>query len=356
MTTETFDQTRAEAFGGKMLEIMNGGALALMCSVGHRTGLFETMAKLPPATSEEVAKAASLNERYVREWLAGMAVGGIVTLEPATGQYHLPPEHAASLTAAAGPGNMAVMMQMISQFGNVEDAIVESFRRGGGVPYSQFPRFQKDMAELSAQVFDLALIPVTLELVPGLKDRLRAGVDVADVGCGAGHAINLMAKEFPNSRFVGYDFSDEGIEAARKEAQSLGLSNARFEVKDVANIDGSTKFDVIVVFDAIHDQAKPRTVLKGIHDSLKDGGVFLCADIKASSQVHENIGAPMAPMMYMCSTFHCMTVSLALGGEGLGTMWGEQKALELFAEAGFTDVEVKTVEGDVMNNYYIAKP
>jgi len=156
--------------------------------------------------------------------------------------------------------------------------------------------------------------------------------------------------------FVGYDFSDEGIAAGHREAQTLGLSNARFEVKDVATLDGSTKFDLITVFDAIHDQAKPRTVLKGIHDSLKAGGVFLCSDIHANSNVAENIGHPMAPMMYMVSPFHCMTVSLALGGEGLGTMWGEQKALELFAEAGFSDVRIEHVEGDPMNSYYIARP
>jgi 2-polyprenyl-3-methyl-5-hydroxy-6-metoxy-1,4-benzoquinol methylase len=356
MTTQAIDQAKAEAFGGQMMDVLNGAALALMCSVGYRTGLFETMATLPPATPEAIAKAANLNERYVREWLGAMATGGIVTLDPATNQYHLPAEHAMSLTAAAGPNNMAVMTQFVSQFGGVEDGIVESFRKGGGVPYSEFPKFQAQMAELSAQVFDVALVPVILELVPGLKDRLREGIDVADVGCGQGHAINLMAKEFPNSRFVGYDFSEGGIAAARREAQSMGLSNARFEVKDVATIDGSAKYDVIFVFDAIHDQAKPRAVLKGIHDSLKPDGLFLCSDIHASSEVHENIGSPMAPMMYMCSTFHCMTVSLALGGEGLGTMWGEQKAQELFAEAGFNDVDIRYVDGDFMNSYYIARP
>ena len=354
MTTE-IDQAKAQAFGGKMLDIINGASLALMCSVGHRTGLFETMANLPPSTSDEIARAANLNERYVREWLGGMTVGGIVDVDPASGRYHLPAEHAMSLTSAAGPDNLAVMTPMISQFGSVEDEIVDCFRKGGGVPYSHYPSFQKGMAELSAQVFDVALSPVILELVPGLKERLREGIDVADVGCGAGHAINLMAQEFPNSRFVGFDFSEEGIATARKEAQAMGLSNARFEVKDVATLDGSEKFDLIVVFDAIHDQAKPRAVLKGIHDSLKPGGVFLCSDIQASSHVHENVGAPLAPMMYMCSTFHCMTVSLALDGEGLGTMWGEQKARELFAEAGFPDVEVKNVQGDIMNNYYLAR-
>jgi 2-polyprenyl-3-methyl-5-hydroxy-6-metoxy-1,4-benzoquinol methylase len=136
----------------------------------------------------------------------------------------------------------------------------------------------------------------------------------------------------------------------------MGLTNTRFEVRDVATLDGSEKFDLITVFDAVHDQAQPRRVLKGIHDSLKPDGVFLCSDIAASSKLEENMENPMAPVMYTVSTFHCMTVSLALGGEGLGTMWGTQKALELFSEAGFTNTEVKSVEGDMMNAYYVAHP
>jgi 2-polyprenyl-3-methyl-5-hydroxy-6-metoxy-1,4-benzoquinol methylase len=313
------------------------------------------MASLPPSTSDEIAAAAGLNERYVREWLGSMTTGRIVEYDPAMGKYVLPAEHAASLTRAAGPGNLANLAQFFALFGNVEDQVVESFSKGGGVPYSAFPKFQALMAQASADVFDLSLIDGTLELVPGLKARLRSGIDVADVGCGQGHAVNLMAREFPNSRFVGYDFAVEGIAAGAAEAKSMGLTNARFEVKDAATLDGAEKFDLIVVFDAIHDQARPRAVLKGIADSLKPEGVFLCADIAASSHVQENMDHPMAALLYMISTFHCMTVSLALDGEGLGAMWGEQKAVELMREAGFSEVKVKKVEGDVFNNYYICR-
>jgi 2-polyprenyl-3-methyl-5-hydroxy-6-metoxy-1,4-benzoquinol methylase len=164
-----------------------------------------------------------------------------------------------------------------------------------------------------------------------------------------------MARAFPNSRFTGYDFSEEGIGFGRAEAKEWGLKNATFEVKDVANLDGSTKFDLITVFDAIHDQAQPRKVLKGIAASLKPGGVLLCADIAGDSGHAGNMDHPLAPTLYAISTFHCMTVSLALGGEGLGTMWGQQKAREMFKEAGFTSVEEKFVEGDILNVYYICR-
>jgi ubiquinone/menaquinone biosynthesis C-methylase UbiE len=355
MTTSELDGVKVEEFAGRMVGLLNDSMLSLMVSVGHRTGLFDTLAALPPATSVEVATASGLDERYVREWLDAMTVGRFVEYDPSTRTYVLPPEHAASLTRAAGPGNMANMAQFTSLMGGVEDDIVECFETGGGVPYSRFPKFQRLMAEMSAQVHDAALIDGELALVDGLLDRLRAGIDACDVGCGQGHAVNLMAQAFPNSRFTGYDFSEEGIHAAQAEARELGLTNVTFEVKDAATIDGSTKYDFITVFDAIHDQAKPDVVLRGIADSLNPGGVFLCVDIAGSSHVHNNLDHPMAPMLYSVSTFHCMTVSLAYDGAGLGTMWGQEKAEEMFRAAGFTSVSTTRVPEDVLNVYYVCR-
>ena len=164
-----------------------------------------------------------------------------------------------------------------------------------------------------------------------------------------------MAREFPNSRFTGLDFSNEGIAAAQKEAAELGLSNTTFEVKDAATLDGSTQYDFITVFDAIHDQAKPDVVLRGIADSLKPAGSFLCVDVAGSSNVEDNLEHPLAPMLYSVSTFHCMTVSLALDGAGLGTMWGEQKASEMFQDAGFTSVATTHIPEDIVNVYYVCR-
>ena len=355
MTTQTLDPAKAEAFGGQMIGMLNGALTALMVSVGHRTGLYDKMATLPPSTSGEIAKATGLNERYVREWLGNMTTARIIEHDPAKGTYWLPAEHAASITRAAGPGNLATFAEFLSQMGMVEDGIVEAFQEGGGVPYAGFPKFQRQMAELSAQIFDATLLDATLPLVEGLPDRLAAGMDVADIGCGQGHAINLMAKAFPQSRFTGYDFSDEGVAAGRAEAKDMALKNATFEQKDVTSLGVTAAYDFITAFDSIHDQAHPRKVLKGIYDALRPGGTFLMVDINAKSNHHENMDHPMAPAFYAISTFHCMTVSLALGGEGLGNMWGEQKARELLQEAGFKDIQVKSVEGDIMNAYYICR-
>jgi 2-polyprenyl-3-methyl-5-hydroxy-6-metoxy-1,4-benzoquinol methylase len=353
MTTRELDQAKSEAFAERMIGILNDAALALMTSIGHRTGLFDVMVGLPPSTSQQIADAANLNERYVREWLAAMVVGGIVEDYPNDGTYRLPQEHAAWLTRAASPDNIAVTAQFIPLMGCVEDGIVESFKHGGGLPYSAFPRFHEVMAEDSGQTVVAALTDHILPLVPGLVERLEEGIDVLDVGCGSGRALNLMARTFPNSRFTGYDFSEEAIARARAEAGEHGATNIRFEVKDAAKLDEEASYDLITTFDAVHDQAKPAAMLEGIADALNDDGVYLMQDIAGSSHVHNNLEHPIGPLLYTISTMHCMTVSLAQGGEGLGTMWGEEKAREMLEEAGFKEVEIKQLPHDFMNSYYI---
>jgi SAM-dependent methyltransferase len=344
----------SEEFAERLLGLLNEGALALMTSIGHRAGLFDTMASLPAATSSEIAAAAGLDERYVREWLAAMTTGGFVDHDPQTLTFVLPPERAAWLTRAAGPGNLAIQAQYLGLLAKVEDQIVDCFSHGGGVPYSAFPQFQSLMAEDSGALHDATLIDVTLPLVPGIVDRLRQGVDVADIGCGSGHALNLMAAAFPASRFVGFDISEAGIAAGRAEAARKGLTNARFEQHDVAALDEPERFDFVTTFDAVHDQARPDLVLDAIARSLRPGGVYLCVDIAASSTLAQNLSHPLAPFLYTVSCMHCMTVSLAADGMGLGTMWGEQKARAMLADAGFTSIDLKHVDGDILNSYYIA--
>lgn len=333
--------------------MVNDGMLCLMTGIGHKVGLFDTMSWMEAATSKEISKAAKLNERYVREWLGCMVTGRIVEYDPVKRKYRLPQERAAVLTRAAGIDNLAVFAQYIGLMAIVEDKIVECFRKGGGVPYSAYPKFQELQGEETARVFDAKLVDRIMPL-SGIVDRLTEGIDVLDIGCGEGHAINLMAKAFPKSRFHGYDISKEGIRTARTEAKKMNLANARFKIVDAARLVDRERFDLITAFDTIHDQAKPARVLKGINRALRKDGVFLMQDIAASSNLHENIDNPLAPTIYTISTMHCMTVSLAYGGDGLGTAWGRQKALEMLAQAGFGNVQVKMVEGDILNYYYIA--
>ena len=350
---ETEDTDSVE-FAERMTRMLNEAALALMVSVGHRTGLFDVMAAMPAATSEEIAAAAALDERYVREWLAVMTTGEIVDHDGAVGSFSLPAGRAAWLTRAAGPDNLAIQAQYIGLLALVEDQIVDCFRTGGGVPYSAFPKFQALMAEDSGAAHDVTLIDVTLPLVPGLLDRLRKGIDAADVACGSGHAINLMAEAFPRSRFVGFDNSDIGLAAARAEASRKAVTNVRFEKRDAARLGETARYDLITTFDAVHDQARPDLVLAGIAQALRPTGVYLCVDVAASSTLSDNLDHPLGPFLYTISCMHCMTVSLAESGMGLGAMWGEQKAREMLRDAGFTSVDAAHVDGDVLNTYFIA--
>ena len=355
MTTIELDQARLESFGMRMGGLLNEALLALPISVGHQTGLFDAMAGLPPSTSVEIAQAADLDERYVRELLGALTTGGVTVYDADARTSSLPPEHAAFLTRAAGVNNLASMAQFVALLGAVEQDIVECVRAGGGVPYSRYPTFHRLMAEQTKDVVDATLLTHTLDLVPGLRERLEAGIDVADVGCGSGYAINVLARAFPNSRFTGFDFSDEAIAAAAEQAAEWGLSNARFVVRDVTDLGVTDGFDFVTTFDAVHDQANPAAVLQNISNSLRPDGVYLCVDVAASSNLEDNLDHPLGPVIYTVSAFHCMSVSLALGGAGLGAAWGEQTATSMLTDAGFASIEAQRVEGDIFNVFYVAR-
>ncbi|HEX7168844.1 MAG TPA: methyltransferase domain-containing protein, partial [Acidimicrobiales bacterium] len=355
MTTTELNPERVEEFAGRMVGVLNDALLALTVSLGHQSGLFDTMATMPAATSHDIANAAGLQERYVREALGALTTGRIVSYDPDAHAYALPAEHAAVLTRAAGADNIAALTQFIAMLGGVEQDVLRCFREGGGVPYSHYPTFHRLMAELTKDTVDATLLDATVALVPGLRDDLERGIDVADIGCGAGYALTVLAAAFPKSRFTGYDFSEEAIAAARATAMDAGLDNVRFEVRDAARLDVVEAFDLVTTFDAIHDQAAPDAVLSAIARSLRSNGVYLCVDVAASSRLEENLDHPLGPTIYTISTMHCMTVSLALDGAGLGAAWGEQTAHDMLRAAGFEDITTERVEGDVFNVYYVAR-
>jgi 2-polyprenyl-3-methyl-5-hydroxy-6-metoxy-1,4-benzoquinol methylase len=350
------DRAKAEAFAGRLLAALNDGALCLMVSVGHRTGLFDVMSQSPPATSQELAKSANLQERYVREWLGAMVTARLVMLDPETNRFSLPAEHAAFLTPAALADNMAVFAQYIGIMGAVEDDIVECFKRGGGVPYQRFRRFHEVMAEDSGQSVLSSLESHILPLVPGLTDRLEHGIGVLDVGCGRGRIMNKLAELYPRSSFTGMDLSPDAIAFARDEAAQKCLDNSHFIAVDLSNFDERAElesFDFVTTFDAIHDQAKPLNVLKGIHRTLRPNGVYLMQDIGGTSHMDRDIHHPIATFLYTISCMHCMTVSLAQGGEGLGAMWGEEKTREYLQAAGFRSIATHHLAHDIQNNWYV---
>jgi SAM-dependent methyltransferase len=336
---QSIDQERAQQFAGKLLNIYTGSVLTKLVDIGYQTGLFEAAAK-GPATSQELAERAGLNERYVREWLGAMTTSGIFTYDPASQTYALPPEHATFLTGHTAR-NVAPMSQMLNHFGKHLPQLMRCFREGGGVPYSAFrPEFTERMDDTWRRIYDEQLLSGFLARVDDLRERLECGIRVGDIGCGTGHAINLMARAYPRSTFMGYDIAEDAIARARAEAEAMGLSNARFAVLDVTGLPAEPKFDLIAAFDSIHDQVDPAAVLRRARQALAADGLFLMIDFKFLSHVEENLDNPFAPLYYGISVMHCMTVSLAGGGAGLGTVWGEQVARRMLAEAGFTSVDV----------------
>ncbi|WP_187263839.1 class I SAM-dependent methyltransferase [Pontibacter beigongshangensis] len=354
----TLNTTRAEAFADFMVDTLNKSALSLMISIGHRARLFDTMHALNYATSEEIAEKAGLHERYVREWLGAVTTGGVVEYSPETKTFHLPPEHAAYLTREAGADNMAVFMQYIAVMGEVEDDILKCFKEGGGVPYARYHRFHDVMAEDSGQSVLSSLESHILPLVPGLTDKLKAGIQVLDVGCGSGRFINKLAELFPESHFTGLDLSAEAVGTARAEAASLSLQNVEFVEQDLSDFDQKApqaKYDLITSLDAIHDQGKPFQVLKGIYKALKNDGVYLMQDISGTSHLEEDMKHPIGPFLYTISCMHCMTVSLAQNGEGLGAMWGEETTKEYLHRAGFSSVKTNKLAHDIQNNWYVVQ-
>ena len=353
------DPEQMDAFGERFVNLMNESALGLMISIGYRTGLFETMKRLPhAASSQRIADASQLNERYVREWLGSMVAGQIVEVDEDGQRYHLPASHAAMLTEGGDGECLAHLAQYFAVLGSVEDKIVDRFRNGGGVPYSEYPRFHDVMAQDSRQSVVNALDEHILPLDPAIVPALERGIEVLDVGCGQGYALRSLAARYPNSRFTGYDLSEEAVSFASEQARSYGLENIRFKIRDLTHFHQEAeqdRFDLVTAFDAIHDQARPDHVLAGIRRALKPEGVFLMQDIAGSSNVFKNKSHPLGPLIYAISCMHCMTVSLAQGGLGVGAAWGEEMTIAFIKRAGFQSVTRHVLEHDIQNYYYIAR-
>ncbi|MEW8494059.1 MAG: methyltransferase domain-containing protein, partial [Candidatus Thiodiazotropha taylori] len=232
-----------EAFADQLMDMLNQGALSLMVSIGHRTGLFDALAELPATTLSHIADHTGLNQRYVKEWLATMVSGGILDYDPRQQHYSLPDSHAALLTRTASPDNMAVFAQYIGLMGQVEDKVIDCFRLGGGVGYEHYPRFHEVMADDSGQTVLAALDEHILPLIDPLIPSLESGIQVLDIGCGRGRALCHLAARFPNSRFVGYELSEEALDYARNAAIQMGLDNLRFEQRDLSGFEERAEMD-----------------------------------------------------------------------------------------------------------------
>ncbi len=349
-----FDMGEAKAFTGVLAGHFNSAALTIMLSVGHKTGLLDVLGQLPASTSVQIAAAAGLDERYVREWLAVLVTGRVVEYEPRGKLYWLPAERAASLTRSGVLGNYAIYAQFPPILGSAQDELIEHFKLGGGTHYHDYPGFHDYMSEASDQTIVAALEDVIIPMVPGLKQKLEAGIDVLDVGCGKGHAMVALAKRFPKSRFRGYDFSADAIEKGRRLIATSGASNVKLEVFDMSEFAEINSYDLVTTFDAVHDQKHPQDLIHGIRSALRPGGTYLMQDIGGSAYLEKNLEFPLAPFLYAASCLHCMAISLGQDGDGLGTMWGWETAQAMLEKAGFASVRKELLEHDPLNVWFVS--
>lgn len=345
-------------FETRLINAVNDAGMVLMLSLGHRAGLLAAMADGGWRSSGILARETGLVERYVREWLGAMSVSGVVEIDDTGLRYRLPEAHADLLTDE-GSANLAVYAQFIPTLAVAEEGILGCFRHGGGLDYAHYPRFHEVMAEDSAQTVLAALDEHILPLIPGMVARLESGIRVLDAGCGRGLALMHLAARFPASRFTGYDLCAETVEFAGAEARARRLDNVVFEVRDLADFDTTAEpaaFDFITTFDAVHDQPWPLRFLQGVRRGLAPDGVYLAQDVRGLGSHAADRELPLAPLLYAVSTLHCTSISLAQGGEGLGTMWGRPKALEYLRRAGFGEVQLHELEHDIQNDYYVCRP
>ncbi|GAB6143092.1 class I SAM-dependent methyltransferase [Desulfocicer niacini] len=360
------DNEKKAAFGRKMADILNHGSLNLAMALGYRQKLFDAMETLKkPSSIEEIALKSKQDQRYIQEWLGVMVTGGVVEISTnysGVTLYYLPPEHAAFLTKNAGNNNLGVYTQEIPLLTQCAmEAVAAGFDSGQGVHFSNYPRFQSFMAELSNAKHRQVLVEQFLPQVDDgiLIQRLQTGIEVCDLGCGEGVALNLMARAFPQSRFAGIDNHEKALEAAQKDADKIGLDNVIYYLEDAARLLDDPRFagrfDYICAFDAIHDQSKPLSALKSIRSMLAPGGIFSMVDIAAESSHAGNMDHPMGPFLYTVSLMHCMPVGLNDNGAGLGMMWGRQKAEAFLKEAGFDAIDVQEMAHDGFNLHYLCR-
>lgn len=356
--TVTIQAETTEAFAGRLGEAFNHASLVALVDIGHRTHLFEAAARLSQFNSTELADAAGLAERPVREWLGGLVCAGVFDLvdpAPAAERYALSAERAVMLTGDS-PMNFARMAGVIGTLGAVIPDIAEAFTTGAGVApqrYGAAMAVQTDA--ITTPTFEHVLQPVIVPMVDGLAEQLAAGARVADIGCGTGRAVRTLAATYPASTFVGLDLGQPEVETATALAKQQGLENTRFLQHDASRLDDLGPFDIVTAFDVVHDLGAQADVLASVRRSLAPGGVFVVLEPNAANSLDENRVHPFGVFGYSMSTLYCLQVSLATGGAGVGTMWGEGAVRAALTNAGFEVEPTQAIPGDLFNALFVAR-
>lgn len=350
------------AFSFRLFSNLQGAVTTAMVHVGDRLGLYRALAGAgEPLSSTELATRTGLDERWVREWLFNQAAAGLIEVDGNgdARRFHLGPEATAVLADEQHPAfGMGMFSRAPSLFGTIEDTI-DSFRTGVGHDYDHHGRDGAVGIERSFEPWNRAhLVSEVFPLVDGLIDRLAAGTDVADIGCGAGGAVLLMAEAFPSSTFRGYDISQHALERAEERRHGAGIANASFHDPRTSPLPTDHSVPFVTTFDCIHDMTDPAGMMAAIRQAISDDGVWLLTDIKGLGSYEANVERnPMTAMMYGISVLSCMASALSEpGGAGLGTLGLDaDTARSMAVEAGFGRFRRLDVDHPV-NAFYEVRP
>ena len=329
-----------------------GGALTMALGyIGDQLGLYTAMRGAGLLSSDDLAEKTNLNERYVREWLRAMVAAEYIDYDEASGKYLMTDEQGHVLCDEESPFFVGGAFHFATPSIYNVPRIMDAFRKGGGIPYSEIGGdIPCAIERLLKPAYINSLASTWIPTIPGLKEKLDAGARVCDVGCGRGQSRVNMALAFPKSSFVGIDYDRGSIASAMKLAVEKGVSNVEFIQAPAEQIPTDPKFDLICTFDCIHDMVDPLATLEAIREALAEDGVNLWGEPNASHNAHENRN-PLGKVFHAISPLHCMTVSLAYDGAGLGTVIGEKGARELAEQAGFKHFEPIPIE-DPFNQFF----
>ena len=353
-TTAPFDQAKFEAALGRLLNDVGSVITAASVITGDKLGLYKALASGGPMTSEELAQNTQTHERYVREWLANQAAAGYLDYDPAARRFSLPAEHIPLLADDASEVNMCGMFGMGQPLFADEPKITQAFRTGKGVAWDEHDhRLYTSTDRIFRNGYAAHLVQEWIPALDGAEAKLRTGASVADVGCGHGSSTILMAKAYPMSRFVGYDYHLPSIEAARQAAQRAGVDNVVFEVASAKELP-ARNFDLICCFDCVHDMGDPIGVLAHIRSALKPNGTLMMVEPYACDTLEENL-TPVGRVFYGASTMICTPAALAQDGDlALGAQAGEARMRDVAYQAGFTTFRRATATP--FNLIYEARP
>jgi SAM-dependent methyltransferase len=338
VTTTEIDEAKLTAFVGQAVTDMGAAISGLLLHLGDRLGLYKAMAGAGPLTSAALAERTGTAERYVREWLANQAAGGYVVHDPATDTYELPAEQAMVVANEDSPVFLAGAYEAIASCYADHSLLAAAFRSGAGVGWDRHdPRLFSGVVRLFRPGYAAHLVPEWLPALDGVTAKLRDGASVADVGCGSGAATILMAQAYERSTFAGFDTHAASIEAARRAAASAGVGHrTQFDVRAAVDLPGEG-YDLVCVFDALHDMGDPLGAARRIHRALAPDGTLLLVEPYAGDTLEDNLN-PVGRTYYGLSTVICTPGSLAQGGPALGAQAGEKQLTALLAEAGFTRI------------------